>query len=295
LTPTADSGWYDYQLQALETLLLPERGPESEHLLLTAAYKKKLLETFKSLITQARETHVKQLALPGFTAYASAPVREIDLYPQRPVEPFPTFYLRSARGYRFLSAFLTTFFDDGLLVGGHRLNEDGTSSAAGLGEELKAMTQRLYGLHRLAAETVGVDPDAALLPEELLEFPPEASRARAREWLSGWRTNVDVLRDPRVMVPVARTAEGQTLAWATIGVKVYKSSASFVAGYEPKVVSSGHCVVKGFVARDAYLLVEEMAEVRLRPGAAPPTRAELRRLCDEKVTREEIVSALEAL
>lgn len=293
LTPTADSGWYDYQLQALETLLLPERGPESEHLLLTAAYKKKLLETFKSLITQARETHVKQLAVPGFTA--SVPLLEIDLYPQRPVEPFPTFYLRSARGYRFLSTFLTAFFDDGLLVGGHRLNEDGTSSAAGLGEELRAMTERLYGLHRLAAESVGVDPDAALLPEELVEFPRDAARTRAREWLAGWTTDVDVRRDPRVMVPVARTAEGQTLAWATIGVKVYKSSAAFVAGHEPKVVSSGYCVVKGFVGRDAYLLVEEMVEVRLRPGAAPPTREELRRLCDEKVTREGIVSALEAL
>jgi hypothetical protein len=41
----------------LETLLLPERGRESEHLLLTAAYKKKLIETFPHKFpTQARPT-----------------------------------------------------------------------------------------------------------------------------------------------------------------------------------------------------------------------------------------------
>ena len=61
LAPGADAGWYDYQLYALETLLLPERGPESQNLLLTAGYKKKLIETFKSILTQTRETHVKQL------------------------------------------------------------------------------------------------------------------------------------------------------------------------------------------------------------------------------------------
>lgn len=52
LTPDPEtSGWYDYQLYDLETLLLPNRGTESDHLLLTKAYKEKLIETFKSIIT----------------------------------------------------------------------------------------------------------------------------------------------------------------------------------------------------------------------------------------------------
>ena len=65
LAPGTDAGWYDYQLYALETLLLPERGPESQHLLLTAGYKKKLIETFKSILIENRETHVKQLSFGG--------------------------------------------------------------------------------------------------------------------------------------------------------------------------------------------------------------------------------------
>ncbi len=39
LTPDASSGWYDYQLHALETLLVPELALEADHLLLTASYK----------------------------------------------------------------------------------------------------------------------------------------------------------------------------------------------------------------------------------------------------------------
>jgi hypothetical protein len=293
LTPGATSGWYDYQLHALETLLVPERGPESEHLLLTAAYKKKLIETFKSLITQTRETHVKQLGF-GVGMAASAPPSEVDVdvYPKLPVEPFPTFYLRNARAYRFLGAFLQAA-EPNLLASGHRLKEDGTSSSIALGDELRSTTALLYGLHVMSAESIGVSPQSSLLAEEMAEFPLDACRERARAWLSGWQTDADVLRDPRVMVPVAMT-DSAVIYWATIGVKVFKSTAAFVPGYEPRV-ASGECRVKDFVSRDYYWLSEEMVEVRLRPQAAPPTRAELRALCDANQTREAIVAALEAL
>ena len=84
VTPEKNSGWYDYQLHALETLLLPEKGLESDHLLLTAAYKKKLVESFKSILTQTRETHVKQLETGADTV--SALPKEVDIYPLFPVE-----------------------------------------------------------------------------------------------------------------------------------------------------------------------------------------------------------------
>lgn len=292
LAPGAGSGWYDYQLYALETLLVPERGPESDHLLLTAAYKKKLIETFKSLITQARETHVKQLAIPAAT---SAPMQtEVDVYPKLPVEPFPTFYLRSARAYRFLHTYLAALEPE-LLASGHRLVEDGTTSSPSLGDELRAMTARLYGLHALAAESVGVAPRSSLLADELADFPLEMCRAQAQEWLAGWGDDPDVARDPRVIVPVGGAGR-EIIYWATIGVKVLKASAAFVPGYEPTLAPDNNfCTVKGFVPRDYYWLSEEMVEVRLRAAAAPPTRAELHALCDEKKTREAIVAALEAL
>ena len=104
LTPRQGAGFYDQQLYALETLLVPEKSSESQHLLLTRAYKEKLVETFKSLLIQTRETHVKQIGLVNATAASSAswaPI-EFTVYPKLPVEPFPTFYLRTARAYRFL-------------------------------------------------------------------------------------------------------------------------------------------------------------------------------------------------
>ena len=55
-------GWYQYQVYALETMLLPGRGQENEKLLLTAEYKKRLVEAFKAMITTRRETHARQLS-----------------------------------------------------------------------------------------------------------------------------------------------------------------------------------------------------------------------------------------
>src|SRR5262249_41079784 len=63
LRPGPDSGWYDYQAYALETLLLPYKGQERDKLLLTRAYKKRMLEAFQALVTKRRETHVRQLGI----------------------------------------------------------------------------------------------------------------------------------------------------------------------------------------------------------------------------------------
>ena len=61
LTPRPNSGWYDQQVYALETLLLPGKGQEKDKLMLTRAYKKRLVEAFKALITKRLETHARQL------------------------------------------------------------------------------------------------------------------------------------------------------------------------------------------------------------------------------------------
>src|SRR6185436_11912139 len=129
-----DSGWYDYQIYALETLLLPERGPESEHLLLTAGYKKKLIETFKSILIQTRETHLKQLDVG--VAASSASIEPIDAYPLHAAEPFPTFYLRTGRGYRFVRTFLQAALGADFLAGTERLVETGDRGTMPLATEL---------------------------------------------------------------------------------------------------------------------------------------------------------------
>ena len=288
LTPTADSGWYDYQLYALETLLVPERGPESDHLLLTAAYKQKLIDTFKTLITETRDTHVKQVGMAS--AGSSSEQVPVDLYPKLPVEPFPTFYLRTARAYRFLDTFLRATLGSAFLDGLARVREDGSSSSLALTSELAQTTQLAYGLHAVACASLGLRPESYLLGDEAAALDQTAARTRAGKWLAEWRTDPDVLADPRVIVPVG-TLDSGTRYWATIGVKPLKISAEFVAGYEPQVV--GGCTVKAIVPHRYDLLVEDTVEI-VGTSTPPPTRAELRRICDDKVTHDAIVAALQA-
>jgi hypothetical protein len=285
LTPSADSGWYDYQLYALETLLVPERGPESDHLLLTAAYKQKLIDSFKTLITQSRETHVKQLG--GGTELTAHEV-VVDLYPKLPVEPFPTFYLRTARGYRFVDTFLDAVLGPGFLDGLTRLHEDGSASSGALSTELQQTTELVYGLHAIACASLGMRPETYLLAEENAAIDQNAATEHAGSWLGSWQTDPDVLADPRVIVPISSIHY-----WAVIGVKPLQISAEFVPGYEPKVLSSSFCEVQGMVPHRYDLLVEDTVEIE-NSNASPPTREELRRICDENVTHEAIVAALQA-
>ncbi|MCK5798650.1 MAG: hypothetical protein KAI47_15765, partial [Deltaproteobacteria bacterium] len=282
LEPDARSGWYDYQVYALETLLLPEKAAESQHLLLTAAYKKKLVETFKSIITQTRETHVKQLEMG--TDRVSMPVKEVDLYPKFPVEPFPTFYLRSARAYRFVGTYLESVLGETFMTRVHRLNEDGSRSKLSLKEELKQMTRLLYGLYVLTARAVGNDPRSGVMKEELAEYPEAECLARAETWIASWKVNPDILKDPRVVLPMWDNSDNaQIIYWAILGVKVVRISTHFVKGHEPKV-RSGYsknemCALRDFVSHDYYLLMEQMEQVRISDDVAPPTREEFRKIC----------------
>lgn len=289
LAPSPGAGWYEYQLYALETLLLPERGAESQNLLLMSAYKKKLIETFKSLITQVRETHVKGLI--GFGADRGVPPTIVDLYPKFPVEPFPTFYLRNARAYRFLETFLSGTVAAGALTAGHRLYEDHASTLP-LGQELRDQTRLLYGLYVLSSQSVGSKVD--LLPDELLEYPLAECLAAAQSWVAGWTTSPDVLADPRVIAPLGQSRT-HVFYSAVIGVKTYRASAEFVPGHEPKLEFVDNCALGQFLRHDYYLLSEDTVQVALGADAAPPTRAELRALCDQHRTRAAIVQALEAL
>ncbi len=288
LAPGPDAGWYDYQLWALETLLLPERGPESDHLLLTAAYKQKLLDTFKSIITQNRETHVKQVQPFGPT---SAPSEPIDIYPNLPVEPFPTFYLRTARGLRFLGTYLEAVLGGDYLAAAGRVKEQGGRAEVALADELDQEIELLYGLYLLSSDSVGLDPQAYLLADELAEIDPERAREAARSWLEEWRLDPDVRVDPRVIVPVASDdGTGRGVYWAIFGVGAIQIRAEFVEGFEPEVVHSG-CPVEEIIPRDYFLLVERMEEVRF--AGPPPTRDEFRAVCDRHDNVEDIIADLE--
>ncbi len=102
LAPDDQSGWYQYQVYALETLLLPAKGQEDEKLLLTASYKKRLVDAFKALVTKRRETHARHV----YAGADAGPLRPGEVRPRLRVEPCVTFYLRSARAYDFLQNLL---------------------------------------------------------------------------------------------------------------------------------------------------------------------------------------------
>lgn len=294
LATTADSGWYDYQLYALETLLLPERGPEDQNLLLTAGYKKKLIETFKSILIQTRETHVKQLAGTATEASIGVPLPPVDVYPLLPAEPFPTFTLRTARGYRFLRTFLTATMGPTFLSGSERVVESGDRGGVPLAGELDQRVAVLYGLAFLEADAIGMARTTGVLPEELAEIDMDAAVTAARAWLDGWKTDADVARDPRVILPVFYDGYRQvTTYWAVVGVKALVAQAEFVAGHEPMVMNPG-CWTGLFMPHRYMQLVEETAEVEIPSSRPPPTRDELRAICDAHATKDEIVQALVA-
>jgi hypothetical protein len=295
LEPDETSGWYDYQLYALETLLVPESLPESDNLLLTKAYKEKLIETFQSLITQTRETHAKQLETFGGVG-VSAPPTPVDLYPKFPLEPFPSFYLRTARAYRFLETLLPAALGSEFLAHTTRMTEDGAETTVALGEELADITRLLYGLYIASAQSVGLDWSAHLLADELSPEDFTAATNRADTWLETWKQDVDIRRDPRVIVPVGQLQTGEILYWAVLGVKVYRINARFVEGYEPRADPIGdYCELRDHVDHDYLLLVEEMQEVRMGETVAPLTREEYRQICDQYDNASDIVAALEAL
>ena len=75
-----------------------------------------------------------------------------------------------------------------------------------------------------------------LLADELAAIDADAATKAARTWLAGWRSDADVMRDPRVIVPVFKDdAANITTYWAVIGVKPLKARAEFVPGHEPEV------------------------------------------------------------
>jgi hypothetical protein len=218
------------------------------------------------------------------------PQTPVDVYPVLPVEPFPTFYLRTARAYSFVHTLLTSVLGGSFLSTAHRILEDGGLGPTTLEQELTDKTALLYGLHAISAASIGMR--AGITADEAAAFPVDADAARARAWLSSWGSDMDVARDPRVIVPIDRDPYARTARyWAVIGTNVVKIQASFYPGFEPKIV--GGCPVRSFVDSEPYLLTGDTVEV-VRPLSAPPlTRDDLRALCDRAKTHDAIVQALE--
>jgi hypothetical protein len=290
LKPRADSGWYDYQVHALETMLLPERGEEANKLLLTKSYKKRMLEAFKALVTKRRETHSRQAKTAE--APAAMPIQELTaVRPRLRVEPNPTYYLRTARAYAFLANFLESTIGESAMKSLRGLRETGEREAD-LHAELRSMRDLFYGLYLLSAEDIGLK--AGFLDGEAVDR--EVSEKLAGDWLSKLADDPDLAADTRVSVPLyddPRT--GKVRLWMTIGVRLAELDAGYATAprIRPADGSADWKPVEGYKLHPVqYLIpVDEFAEVEIG-GSRVLSRAELRAICDRMKTKEKILEAL---
>jgi hypothetical protein len=289
LAPRADSGWYEYQVYALETLLLPEKGQENSKLLLTKAYKKRMLEAFQALITKRRETHVRQLA--GGMKSEEAPPRLPDkIKPRLRVEPCPSYFIRTARAYAFLNNFLESALGKTALQGLHGLKQSGQRQQ-NLDEELGWMRDLFYGLHLISAEDIGMKP--ALTADEPVDL--ERCYTLAEKWLAKAFTDEDLAVDTRVAVPIYVETD-RTRLWVTLGVRLSRLNIDFVQppSLSPAQGNAAWQPVEGRRLEGVSWLipVDEFAEVELL-GRRVLSREELRAVCDRAKTREAIVQELQ--
>lgn len=294
LKPRPGAGWYDYQVYALETLLLPEQGTARGKLLLTWAYKKRLLEAFHASLTKRRETHVRQVV----SATKSArPVRERQLpdrvKPRVRLEPCPSYYLRTARAYAFLANFLEAAIGKEALASLHGLRQGGEREQD-LGHELVWMRELFYGLYLLTAEDIGLKP--ALAADEPVD--QERCYGLAEDWLGNVLDDPDLAADTRVAVPIAGDPNRQVVRlWATLGVRLAKLDVAYARPpyIKPLDGSADWKVLDMSRTAPAHFLipVDEFAEVE-QSGWRTLTRDELRAICDREKTREAIIAALKA-
>ena len=288
LMPHDKSGWYDYQVYALETLLLPERGEEHNKLLLTRPYKKRMLEAFAALITKRRETHVAKTG----GALAAAPPQELEeVRPRLRVEPCPSYFLRTARSYAFLHGFLTASLGEETLRQLHGLRQGGQREQD-LAGELTAMRDLFYGLYLVSCEDIGHKP--TLKDGEVAN--PDQCYDAALAWLEKLSGDGDLAQDTRVAVPIyVDPRQRKMRLWVTLGVRLTQLDARFVRPprLQPATGDGDWKQVESWKLHDAeYLIaVDEFAEVEVAT-LSPPNRDELRKLCDQHKTKPAILAAL---
>lgn len=288
LTPGPNSGWYDHQVFALETLLLPERGIERDKLLLTRTYKNRMLEAFQALVTKRRETHIR-----GAKAAAAQETQHPQsITPRLRIEPCPTYYLRTARAYVFLANFLLASLGQEALTKLHGRTEHGVRGK-NLAVELAEMRDLFYGLHLISAEDIGMK--SGLSADEPVNI--EACYQRAVDWLAQILDDPDLAVDTRVAVPIyVDPNRPATRLWLTLGVRLTKLDAHYVRPPHLKRANAegDWNLVDSWRLLPVHMLipVDEFGEVEL-PARHVLTREEFRAICSRETKKEAILKNLQ--
>ncbi len=315
LAPNDDSGWFDYKSYALEPLLLPERAQEKSKLCMNREYKKHLLESLKTALTQQHETHIRAIP-PVFTLGCPEnykPRVEFILTPTFAVEPNATYLLRAARAFRFMRNALCTVLPE------KELRQVSMKNAAGkdesLFEALENINQLFYGLYLQVCADIGMQP--GLEQGEVETDAMESTRQVAKQWLNEILDDPVFEQDTRYATPVlAAPNQNKARYWTTLGVKMITLTVSFIDQpavrlqdtktneilfekqpkerydpYPPFKAKNRQTVALTQTKRFYLLPVQIFAEAN--GPLTPLTRTEFRALCDKHKTQEKILLALE--
>ncbi|MEA1948720.1 MAG: hypothetical protein U9N83_15635 [Thermodesulfobacteriota bacterium] len=289
LAPKEDSGWYDYQVYALEPFVNHGSMPEAKKLYFGNRYKQELIDLFKASISLTRETHIKQLEVPEIEM--SEPLPSIKIYPELSIEPIATYYLRRAKSYGFIRKLLESTFGNSALKNAHRLTASGEVSKS-LFKELLNMESLFYGAYQIVSQEIGMD----IQPQERGEQAKEADEKYAREWIRTFTDDTDVRTDNRMMVPVFYDRlRKKTKVWVVLGYSVKPLSIWF--SQKPKVTVTD---VEGKRAK-ADIEFESTRKSLIYPVSAEIyvnkilNRSEFRSLCDRYKNQSAILNALRNL
>jgi hypothetical protein len=295
LTPSDDSGWYDYQTWAQEPLVIPDKMAEDAHLSFDQTYREALLGLFKGAQALARETHVKQLERPEVMAMPRpTPAKQatiIGIRPDLAAEPTATFYLRRAQGYRFVRKAVETALGPGALKSLHRMTPEGPAPSD-LDRELAEMEGLLNG----ASATVGRQIGMPRGTSPSVESGADADTARFAKWAAAVKTDPDLGRDVRMMVPVFFDRQRhKTKVWVLLGWVSRDLRVEFVRRPAAEVFDpAGNPVAEGQISlafldefhRLVYPVTAEVYVTRIL------NRDEFRRHCDMYKTRSAILANL---
>jgi hypothetical protein len=292
LAPKPNSGWYAYQQYALEILLKMD-GAEAPKLDMNAGYRKRLEEAFRSMLTQARETHIKQLDMAKATGMAPGPpVPKLYITPDWRLEPIPTYYQRVADGYQFLGNFLNSVL--GAELSKIALLDPDMKPDGNLWENLGAMERLYTGFNIVASRGIGIKPVSTAMATGR-PLPPnfyQNSAKEAEQWLAEWRNDPLMARDIRVIVPMGINSKGQLTCWTVMGIRPITIKAGYETRPTVKQIAGPKADVDVEYEGMTYtVLVPVFSEVVL-DSAVPLTREEFRAICDAGKTKAGILAAI---
>jgi hypothetical protein len=289
LEPGKESGWYDYQLWALEALLKLQNTAEGKRLDVSEQYKEQLKEMFKGLFALSRETQIWSASGGGAGSGGDDHPR-VFIYPELSAEPLATYYYRRAAGYSFIRKVLSEYFGENDLSKMHRWREHRQSEKSLL-LELKEMEELFYGAYLSSSHDLGIT-DAALLKLGQ-RIPSQAAIREFRLFVKNIKTDPDVFVDGRMMVPLYYDPQQRlTKVLVFLGWAENDLSVSFKAPPEVTKIST-----KGKMKPE--IIFESSSYPALFPVAKEIfvdkilDRNEFRKLCDEN--KNEMTRVLHAL